>query len=64
MNDSLVDRNRVNLSRDAANNSIIGTVLGKRQNSNDKITPPRPRSSKGNRGTVNNSSIPNIVAQP
>lgn len=62
INESMIDRNRVNLSRDAGNNSIAGTILNKRQNSNDKITPLRPRSSKGNRVT-NNSSIPTIVSQ-
>lgn len=30
INESINERNRVNLSRDAANNSIVGTVLGKR----------------------------------
>lgn len=49
-NEQILDKNRLNFNnREAANQSIAGTIFSKRQNSNDKLTPLRPRSSKGNR---------------
>lgn len=52
----MLDKNRIILQKDTANSSIVGTILNKRQNSNDRIGILRPRSSKGNRATSSNSS--------
>ena len=60
----MLDKNKINITRDVNNNSIIGTILNKRQNSNDKIATLRPRSSKGNRGNLtNNNQIPLTMQQ-
>lgn len=64
-NEQMLEKNRINLSKDTANSSIIGTILSKRQNSNDRIGTLRPRSSKGNRVQSSGSSgtqIPLLVA--
>ncbi|CDW85759.1 UNKNOWN [Stylonychia lemnae] len=57
-NEQILEKNRINMnSREAANSSIVGTILSKRQNSNEKLTPLRPRSSKGNRQISNNGQM-------
>ncbi len=52
-NEQILDKNRITFAKDTTNNSIVGNVLSKRQNSNDEIAMLRPRSSKGNRGVMN-----------
>lgn len=58
-NEQILDKNRITFAKDTTNNSIVGNVLSKRQNSNDEIAMLRPRSSKGNRGVMN-TQIPLI----